>query len=521
MNNDSNKWDTIKNVKKTSYYSEQENGIEEKKNLRDLRILKKEILVKFKEFKFLLLNNTRKYTWPMLNYKRNIYILISLRKEYLVLLSKEYGSQSIQVEKQIYSWISSLDIRIYAITIFYKLRYRFIYDVNKLFLSEKNLFVFLPWLKINSLLNYKICNNNFMSDEEEFRLRKIFNVNDYIIQILFVQILKPIVDVSYLVKSSKFDCKFSYSFNKDFFPNLKCKSTLNKLFNFSIDKILICIVEKIYSNTSCKWLIKSFPFPKKFEKIFCNWLMILNYFQTKKSFINILSKDAISFLILNFVLKKLKEFIHLKRKAIKINEYDYKLINKNWIIYFENRFIVYDFITFNKDIEVIVRNFCYIYDFKINYFKYSFNNWKKIQFLNFIVYLNNIKILKLKKDKHLLYIYPLKKCVIAFKIRVKNILQNNLNLSPYQLIHLLNPIIKEWNNNYFYIKSLKQLLKIDYFIWFRTWKFLKRKFNKVSTRILFKKFYKIVKIKKFRIWQFRGNEKDSIIHIFLFCKLNK
>nr|AYR06606.1 hypothetical protein [Renouxia sp.] len=522
MGNNNNKWDIIKDVKEALYCSEQENGIKKKKNLRSLEAFKKEILFKFKKLKFLLLENIKKTTWPILKYKKNICILISLRKRYLVLLSKKYGPQSIQVEKQICSWISSLDMRIYAITIIYKIRYRFIYDVNKLFLSEKNLLVFLSWLKINNLLNYS---TNFKN--EKFELQKIFNVNDYAIQILFVQILQPIMNIDYLVKDLKVDYKLSWNIDKNFFLDLKSKNTFDELFNFFVSKMLIGVINEIYTDTSCEWLTETLPFPKKLKGVLSNWLGVLMCFQIRKCMMYILSRDIISLLILNFILKKLKEFVYLERGNVKVGTYIYWVLNKSWIVYSKNKFIIYDFITFDKDVELIVKRFCLIYGFKISYVKYDYNDWKidrKLNFLNFIICYSNTKLCRLKEDRcfldKFLCMCSFEKYIIIFKNRIKNILRSNLNLSPYQLICLLNPIIKEWNN-YFYFEKLEKLLKLDYFIWFRTWKYLKRKFKKIPIRVLFRKFYKVVKIAGLRIWQFRGNQKSFTMYISLFCELNR
>ena len=41
-----------------------------------------------------------------------------------------------------------------------------------------------------------------------------------------------------------------------------------------------------------------------------------------------------------------------------------------------------------------------------------------------------------------LYVYPSNTSIIRFKYKIKNTMTSNINLSPYKLILILNPIIR-------------------------------------------------------------------------------
>jgi RNA-directed DNA polymerase len=102
----------------------------------------------------------------------------------------------------------------------------------------------------------------------------------------------------------------------------------------------------------------------------------------------------------------------------------------------------------------------------------------------------------------------------------------NLNLTPYKLILLLNPVIRGWGN-YFAVGTKRVFSRLDHFIWFRTWRWLRRKFKKVSTKILYSRFYKGSPTD--RSWHFHATwnnavpdllkRKGKILHLVLLTRL--
>jgi len=102
-----------------------------------------------------------------------------------------------------------------------------------------------------------------------------------------------------------------------------------------------------------------------------------------------------------------------------------------------------------------------------------------------------------------LYVYPPKSKVQTLKKKIKEIIKNNLNVSPYRLINLVNPIIISWGN-YFGINTLKIYFRLDYYIWYRVWRYLKRKYKKVSIGKSLNLYFQNVQTPFGKIWQFYG-----------------
>lgn len=129
---------------------------------------------------------------------------------------------------------------------------------------------------------------------------------------------------------------------------------------------------------------------------------------------------------------------------------------------------------------------------KINLSKSKFIKWEnnaKFNYLGFTFhYILKRKFTKITTQRKLnksyirlgLYVYPSKTKVQMFKIKIKSTINKNLNISPFRLIKILNPIITGWGN-YFSIGTLRVFSRLDHFIYYRLWRYLRRKYKKVST----------------------------------------
>jgi len=103
-------------------------------------------------------------------------------------------------------------------------------------------------------------------------------------------------------------------------------------------------------------------------------------------------------------------------------------------------------------------------------------------------------------------------------------------LSPYNLIHILNPIIKEWGNYFGLGNFLRIFYRLDHFIWYRTWRYLRRKFDKFTIKNLIEKFYKKIETPAGRMLYFYGvydinnknfcKRKNSVIFLLRLSHLN-
>lgn len=73
--------------------------------------------------------------------------------------------------------------------------------------------------------------------------------------------------------------------------------------------------------------------------------------------------------------------------------------------------------------------------------------------------------------------------------------------------------------------------RLDHYIYYRLWRYLRRKFKKVLTGKLVERYFKGVKTPSGRAWQFHGmlncvdtnilKRKGSVAWLILLCKLNK
>jgi len=117
-----------------------------------------------------------------------------------------------------------------------------------------------------------------------------------------------------------------------------------------------------------------------------------------------------------------------------------------------------------------------------------------------------------------------------FKNKIKSIINKNLNVSPFRLVKIVNPIISGWGN-YFGIGTLRVFARLDHYIYYRLWRYLRRKFKKVPTGKLIERYFQGIETPSGRAWQFHGTfnnvdkdtlkRKGSVAWLILLCKLNK
>jgi RNA-directed DNA polymerase len=186
-----------------------------------------------------------------------------------------------------------------------------------------------------------------------------------------------------------------------------------------------------------------------------------------------------------------------------------------------------------------IKDFLIVRGLKINKDKTQNIIWKnnsKFDFLGFTFhYLPNPRIGRVTEQRDInnmrkirggLYVYPSNDSINKFKKQIKLMFVKNINLTPYKMILLINPIIRGWGN-YFAIGTKRVFSRLDHFIWYRTWRWLRRKFKKVSTKTLYSRFYS----GQFndRAWHFHATwnnaspdllkRKGKVLHIILLCRM--
>lgn len=563
--NDSRKWDDILDLKELKNIG-QNSRLGSKKDWRNLLNEKKEILLKQKFLSVLLVEQIKLNKWPMLKYAKEIISLVNDKQKYLAKLSSLYGLRAIQVEKQIIEWLTNIDMRIYAVETVYRETGNLTPGVDGEKLTKKNMLLQLDYLKSAKLKRHipSDIKRIFISKGKNFsKSLDIPTIKDRIIQTLFVQVLEPIIDVHADFYS------FGYKKGKNAHQAIgELTQTLNthheqrrksKKINFvhpSLYVLNLNIKGFFNNNINHKFLIEHYPIPKPYKSLIEKFLKSNILHQdnfTEEYLIHLPQKSVLGPSMINFALNGLENLIlytQLTKKNVKINKYfssDFT-IKKTWtnkIVRFLNNFII---VTNNKqDATIIytkVKNFLNIRGLKLDKEKSKSFEWKdlsKFDFLGFtFMHINKPFISKVTKQRDYkgnikirsgLYVYPSNKSVIKLKDKIKMIFKN-YDYSVYKMIEKLNPVIKKWGDYFSVGTFLRSFSKLDHFIFYRSWRYLKRKYDKISTKKLVEKYYKCNYIKYNRTWQLHGiwNETNSNIKynrgikqnwILLLTKLNK
>ena len=545
---------------------------ERKKNLGDLYLLKKEIRRESKRLAPILQRSIDKGKWPMLEYNKDIRILVRNRQKYLALLSKEYGLRSVRVIQQVEEWLCKIDLRVFAIETVYRSSGNLTAGVDGQKLKRENLISYLDILRYNKLKFYKPDSVKRVfplkiGNQSNIQPFSILTIKERIVQTLFVQILEPII-----YQHSDF-YSFGYRQGRNAHqaigrlsklllhkPNANKKSSDKRYFAHS--KFVINIsVQSFFSNKSSKWLLENLPFPTKFTNILLSWLSNEIIFQNEYDIplSGYPQGSIIGPLLVNFILDGLEEKISSSKKTAfdseKYNYYTKKGYNYNKgstivrktltssIVRYVNHFIIVvnDKAEANKIYNNVIL-FIIERGFRFNLSKPKIIKWKnnaKFDYLGFTFhYILKKRYTQITTQRKLnrnfirkgLYVYPCAEKVQLLKKKIKSTVNKNLNVTPFRLIKILNPIISSWGN-YFGIGTLRLFSRVDHFIFYRLWRYLRRKYKKVSTKILVDRYFQGIDTPSKRTWQFHGTfvkaNKDilkregSVAWLVLLCKLNK
>jgi len=511
-------------------------------NQRDLSFFKKEILSESKYLTPLIIKSIKQGIWPMLKFNKEIKNLVKKRQKYLAILSNQYGFRSATVKQQIDEWLTKLDLRVFAVETVYKSFGSLTPRINNLAQKRENLFYYLEILKYNNLKHYKpdqICKPCFSKSKSNEQFFGFLTIKDRIVQTLFVQIIEPIIDVHADNNSFGFrKGRNSHQAIGVLSKLLQVKKVHPKSFNdkqyITLEKyILNTNIEQFFDKINFNWLLKNYPFPNNFVNILKEWLS--NGIVYKSEYETLTTKLAKGSVIgpslINFSLNGLEKIIASNKN-----------FNNIMVRYVENFIIVSD----NKNQIEITQS-------KVNTFLqertnnnetvkskiFRWGNNTKFDYLGFTFHYifknRNFKSSAKKRfnnnfGQNSLYVYPSKFKIQIFKKRIKEVIKNSLNVSPYNLVNMLNPIIKNWGD-YFGVGSFEIFSRLDYYIWYRIWRYLKRKYKKVSTKNLVRRYFKGIETPSRRAWQFHGTlncadknlmgRKETLVWLILLGQLNK
>jgi len=539
-------------------------------NQRNLSLLKKEILSESEYLTPLLIKSIKQGIWPMLKFNKELKILIKKRQMYLAMLSNQYGFRSAKVKQQVNEWLTKLDLRVFAIETVYESPGNFIPGVDNLILKRENLLNYLEILKYNNLKHYKTDQTRKVylpkGKNDKYSL-EILTIKDRIVQTLFVQVIEPTIDV--------YADNHSFGFRKGRNSHqaigllsklLQVKSAHQKRHTdkqyFTHSKYILNIeIEKFFGKSNCDWLLENYPFPNNFSNILKKWLSdeIIYQEEYEIPITGFPQGSIIGPSLANFTLNGLEKIRIPDKLTVfdekKSNYYVSKNIHYNKSFVVEQKTISSNLVRYASYVIIVVNDKSQIklISNEINIFlqerglnKNSIKNiifkWKnniKFDYLgftfNYILEKKNSKITtqrKLKQNliRNSLYVYPSKIKVQMFKTKIKEIVKNNLNVTPYRLINILNPVIKDWGN-YFGIGTFKIFSKLDHYIWYRIWRYLRRKYKKVSVKNLINNYFKGINTPSGRTWQFHGTlndvnkytkkRKGIVVWLLLLSKLNK
>jgi len=539
-------------------------------NRGDLNCFKKEILSESENLTPLLIKSIDKGIWPMLKFNREIRTLVKKRQKYLAMLSNQYGFRSATVIQQVDKWLTKLDLRVFAIESIYRSSGGLVPGVDNKILKRENLIDYLEILKYNNLKHYKadqIRRVYFLKDKNNRRLLRLPTIKDRIVQTLFVQVLEPIIDVH--ADNNSFG--FRKGRNSHQAVGLLSKSLSVKSMHqrrpsdkryFTHSKYILNIdIEKLFDKVNPDWLLKNYPFPNNFVNILRDWLSgeIIYQGEYETPISGFSQGSVIGPSLANFTLNGLEKII-VPDKATAFDEEKFNYYVSKSFIYNKSSSIVRKTLTssiirYAGNFIVVVngKEQAEIIHDKIDIFLkerglnknsikskvFKWENNAKFDYLGFTFhYILGKRFSKItvqrRHNKNFvrsgLYVYPSKLKVQSFKKKIKETIKSNLNVSPYRLVNILNPMIRGWVN-YFGIGTLRIFSRLDHYIWYRIWRYLRRKYKKVSAKNLVSRYFQGVQTPSGRTWQFHGtfnsvNEdtlkrKGSVAWILLLSQLNK
>ena len=535
----------------------------------DLNSFKKEILCESEYLTPLLIKSIEGGTWPMLKFNKEIRTLVKKRQKYLSMLSNQYGFRSTTVIRQIDEWLAKLDLRVFAIETVYRSSGNLTPGVDNLKLKRENLFDYLEIMEYSNLKHYKadLTRRVYIpKSKKDKRPLGIPTIKDRVVQTLFVQVIEPIIDVhadnnSFGFRKGRNPHQAIGLLSKSLHvkPGHQRKSGDKRYFVHS-KYILNIDIEKFFDKVNHEWLLENYPFPNNFIHILQGWLSSEVVYQGEYEIpiTGFPQGSVIGPSLANFTLNGLEKVI-IPSKATAFDEEKFNYYADKGIQYNKNSSVVRktlassvvryadDFIVVVNDkeqAEIISDKIdCFLKERGLirNFTKSKIIKWEnnaKFDYLGFTFhYILGKRFSKITMQRRFnesfvrggLYVYPSKIKVQTLKKKIKETIKNNLNVSPYRLVNILNPIIRGWGN-YFGIGTLRVFSRLDHYIWYRIWRYLRRKYKKVSTKNLVNRYFQGIETPSGRAWQFHGtfndvNEdmmkrKGSVAWLLLLSKLN-
>ena len=300
--------------------------------------------------------------------------------------------------------------------------------------------------------------------------------------------------------------------------------------NFVCKWVIDADIKGFFGRIFHRWILDNFPMPSSTEIVLEEWLKSPIEYQGE---FEVSFRGVISPLIVNFALDGLENRITSGHRTTMTNPKRTEWMQRKGHRYLFNqtrktesvRLIRYadDFVIITNDETLVERLFEKTKSFlaerglQLSSEKTRIFPWKIGERLNFIGFIfHNINrarshsqvtsLCKVGKNftRGGLYVYPNPDRIMSLKYKIKNVFSENIDLSPYQMIKLVNPILHGWGNYFGIGNFLRTFSLLDHWIWHRSWRYLHRKFSKTPRPRLVSRFYQGVPSPRSRLWDFHA-----------------
>lgn len=269
--------------------------------------------------------------------------------------------------------------------------------------------------------------------------------------------------------------------------------------------VLDADIKGFFDNINHDWIRKNLPLPSTHKTILDGWLLsgaIRRVSKFEEEFIETASGtpqgSIISPTISNFVLDGLEEHIRqsiagITGKAFRKNIYKHGRRTK--MLTFHVKTVRYgdDFVVIASSrriielrikpaiVQFLKERGVWLSEEKTRLF--SISSGKELNFLGYTLKYHEIwkfryNFFKERLGKPGVALYPNREKVKAIKTRLRNIFRSNSNISAYELVSKVNPIIRGWSNYFNLGESVRYRDYLRYFLYKECWRWAFKKHPK-------------------------------------------
>lgn len=281
-------------------------------------------------------------------------------------------------------------------------------------------------------------------------------------------------------------------------------------------------IVSFFDEVSNEWLIKNIPLDGVSLQVLKSILSAGCFFERK--FVEQLKGTPqggiISPLLANFVLNGLQDVVvnksieHITKSVSKnytIRHADGKKtsinLKPNFCRYADDIVVICK----SKDIALLVKKQVILFlqkrGLKLSETKSYIKSMKqcKLKYLGYVFQYQENVFRKSKK----INLYPSSESLLEVKNKLRTIFISSQNLTAYELISKLNPVIKKWCNYFCLSQSYETLKKLEQFLYKRCWLWALKKHRRWGKKKIASVYFINPTRFKGRIWNFKGSTKNK------------